>query len=75
MIKFVLASSEPAVAVVVPLRLIPQLVAILAAAANAAPTGACVETSGESVPEPQRPGITKVHPRAATIVPFRKAGT
>jgi hypothetical protein len=75
MTQLALCTDEPAVAIVVPVRLLPQLVAILAAAANAAPTRADVETSGESVPQPQRPGITKVHPRAATIVPFRKAGT
>lgn len=76
MTRIAISSEEPLVAIVVPARLLPQLVALIAAAASAAPAGSCaVETTAEPVREtarPQRPALAK----CGTVhqLPARKVG-
>jgi hypothetical protein len=65
--KIAISSNEPVVGIIVPVRLLPQLVAILAAAADAG-SKPCVETTGE----PSGPGIVNVRPN---VIPLRKVGT
>jgi hypothetical protein len=60
-----LSTNEPVVTITVPVRLLPQLVAILAAAVTPA-SKPCVETTGEAVAE-SRPGLAKVLPFAAKL--------
>jgi hypothetical protein len=65
--KLAISSTEPVIAIVVPTRLLPQLMALLAVAANAAPVGACVvETTAEPAPA-SRPGLAKVLPLATKL--------
>lgn len=71
MTHLALTTTEPVVAIVVPVRLLPQLVAILAAAADAGSQKPCVETTAEEAPA--GPGIVKAHPQ--NVVPLRRVGT
>lgn len=69
MTRIAISSNEPVVAIVVPTRLLPQLVAFLAAAANAGSGEPCVETTAAE-PTPSRPGLAKTLPPA----PLRLVG-
>jgi hypothetical protein len=64
-----LTSDEPTVAIVVPVRFLPQLVAILAAAATPA-AKPCVQTTGE----PAGPGVAEALPANVRQLPARKVG-
>lgn len=66
MTHLALTTDEPAIGIIVPIRLLPQLVALLAAAVTPAPEKPCVETTAEDA---TGPGIVK----AANVVPLRKA--
>lgn len=68
MTHLALTTDEPTVviAVAVPVRLLPQLVAMFAAAATPA-AKPCVETTAD---EPAGPGIVKASP--ANVVPLRR---
>lgn len=69
MTKVALISDEPAVAIVVPVRLLPQLMAFLAVAATPAEKP-CVETTAEEEPA-KGPGVARALP--VNVVPLRKA--
>jgi hypothetical protein len=67
--KFVLSSNEPAVAILVPIRLLPRLMALFAVAATpSAKQPRVYETTAE---EPAGPGVAKVLPITRTL---RKVG-
>jgi hypothetical protein len=66
--KIALTSNEPHVHILVPVRFLPQLVAFLAAAANAG-VAPCVETTAE----PVGPSVTKALPPNVRQLPARKA--
>lgn len=65
MTHLALSTTEPVVTITVPVRLLPQLVALLAAAVTPA-AKPCVETTAEPAPE-SRPGIAKVLPLASKL--------
>jgi hypothetical protein len=67
--KIALTSNEPHVHIMVPVRFLPQLVAMIAAAANAGPQP-CVETTAE----PVGPGVAKALPSNVRQLPARKVG-
>jgi hypothetical protein len=64
-----LSTTEPVVTITVPVRLLPQLVALIAAAVTPA-AKPCVETTCEPAPE-SRPALAKVQPLVRTL---RKVG-
>lgn len=66
MTHLALTTDEPAIGIIVPIRLLPQLVALLAAAVTPA-SKPCVETTAD---EPTGPGIVKASP--SNVVPLRK---
>ena len=66
MTHLALTTDEPAIGIIVPIRLLPQLVALLAAAADAGSPKPCVETTAEEV----GPGLVKA---PSNVVPLRKA--
>lgn len=61
MTHLALSTTEPVVTITVPVRLLPQLVALIAAAVTPAAPKPCVETTAEPAPE-SRPGLAKVLP-------------
>lgn len=70
MTKLVLETDEPTIAihVAIPVRLLPQLVAILAAAATPAAQPCVYETTAEEAPT--HPGVVKAAP--ANVVALRR---
>jgi hypothetical protein len=69
--KIAVTSDEPCVHLLVPIRLVPQLVALLAAAANAG-SKPCVETTVAD--EPIGPGVARALPSNVHQLPARKVG-
>lgn len=69
MTHLALTTTEPTVAILVPVRLLPQLVAVLAAAVDAGSSKPCVETTGEPAPE-SRPGLAKALP--SNVIDLRR---
>lgn len=66
MTHLAISTTESVVTITVPVRLLPQLVALLAAAADADSSKSCVvDTTAE--PAPTRPGLAKVMPLAAKL--------
>lgn len=65
-----LESSEPCIGVMIPVRLVPQLAALLAALAaqQSKPT---TDTTAEPAPQSAGPGVVKTLPFARTL---RKVG-
>lgn len=59
-----LSTDEACIGIVIPVRLLPQLMALLAVAATPAAPKPCVETTAV---EPVRPGVAKVLPLAAKL--------
>lgn len=72
MTHLALTTDEPAIGIIVPMRLLPQLVALLAAAADAGSCKPCVETTAADE-APTGPGIVKASPsNPANVVPLRR---
>jgi hypothetical protein len=66
-----LSTNEPVVTITVPVRLLPQLMAMFAVAATPASSKPCVETTAE---EAQSPGVAKALPDNVRQLPARKVG-
>lgn len=59
-----ISTDEACIGIVIPVRLLPQLMALLAVATDAGQKKPCVETTAV---EPRGPGISKTVPYASTL--------